>query len=95
VKYSRNGSSVEISSKVLKKSLDIFVKDEGIGIDKKDLPHVFDRFFRGDTARSKSDVDGFGLGLSIAKKIVEDHHGSISVQSTIDQGSTFIIHLPL
>lgn len=95
VKYSHHKGSVVINSIVRKKSIEVSIKDEGIGIDAKDLPHIFDRFFRGDTARSKGEIDGFGLGLSIAKKIVEDHHGSISVQSKIDQGTTFIIHLPV
>ena len=83
-----------IKSESVSKCAKITIQDEGIGIAKKDLPHIFDRFFRSDAARSKRDSTGFGLGLSIAKKIVEDHGGTIAVFSRVGQGSTFEIKLP-
>ncbi|MBD2463648.1 HAMP domain-containing histidine kinase [Oscillatoria sp. FACHB-1407] len=70
------------------------VKDSGIGIDAKDLPHIFDRFYRADQVRSRH-TGGFGLGLAIARQIVEAHGGDITVQSTPGKGSTFEIKLPL
>jgi two-component system phosphate regulon sensor histidine kinase PhoR len=70
------------------------VQDTGIGIPTDSLPHVFDRFFRVEPSRSKS-VQGVGLGLALAKWIVEKHRGHIEVQSQIGKGSSFTIRLPL
>ncbi|MBN8560210.1 MAG: two-component sensor histidine kinase [Leptolyngbya sp. UWPOB_LEPTO1] len=72
----------------------IQVQDTGIGIAAEDLLHVFDRFYRVDSDRSRNS-GGTGLGLAIAKAIVETHDGSIQVQSRIGSGSTFIVRLPL
>lgn len=85
VKYSPNQKDIKISLKKLAGKVTIGVSDRGLGIAQKDLPHIFDRFYRGDKARS---AGGFGLGLSIAKKIVEEHHGTISVTSKINFGTT-------
>ncbi len=95
VKYSKNGQSVVISSKHLNNSILISVEDYGIGIEKKDLPHIFDRFYRSDLARTKRTYGGYGLGLAIAKKIVEAHNGMISVTSKVGEGTKFIVKLPL
>jgi signal transduction histidine kinase len=72
----------------------ISVADTGIGIAEQDLPHVFDRFWRADKARSR-EQGGAGLGLSIAHWIVDMHHGTISVQSKLGGGSIFEVNLPL
>ncbi|MEW5871221.1 MAG: ATP-binding protein [Chloroflexota bacterium] len=69
------------------------VKDTGIGIDPLDIPHVFERFYRGMQA-SQSSIRGTGLGLSITKEIVERHKGRIEVQSQVGSGTTFIVYLP-
>lgn len=94
VKYSPDQGRVEITAKKSDGGVKIDVSDHGIGISKADLPHVFDRFYRADTARSTKGASGFGLGLSIAKKIVEFHKGSISVTSKPGSGSTFSVRLP-
>jgi signal transduction histidine kinase len=65
------------------------VQDFGIGIKKEDIPHIFDRFFRADSSRSKRATDGYGLGLAIAKSIVELHAGKIRAESRVGKGSTF------
>jgi signal transduction histidine kinase len=98
IKYSPENSKIEIISKTHKDHIKITVTDKGIGIPKIDQPHIFDRFYRADLARSKKlsekKVGGYGLGLSIAKKIVDNHKGTISVKSELEKGSTFIIVLP-
>lgn len=65
IKYSLNNGRINIFLKKGDKSVTVLVEDNGLGIDKKDLPHIFDRFYRADRARTK---DGYGLGLAIAKK---------------------------
>ncbi len=95
IKYSKNNTKVTIISSKTKDEVIITIKDQGIGIDRKNLPHIFDRFYRADSARSKINASGYGLGLSIAKKIVELHHGSIKVRSRLNKGSVFTLYLPL
>lgn len=95
IKYSPPNKTVLIETKSQDRFVKIIITDQGIGIDQKDLPHIFDRFYRADTARTKSEAGGYGLGLSIAQKIVDHHHGQISVSSLIGKGSSFIIKLPL
>jgi len=95
IKYTPNNKVVQIETRKTDRSILIIVKDQGIGIDKKDLPHIFDRFYRADSARSKQGKNGFGLGLSIAQKIVRQHRGDIKVESVPQKGSIFTVHLPL
>lgn len=95
IKYSHKNTTVTLTSKKIDHSLEIDINDEGVGIEQQDLPYLFDRFYRVDKSRTKTDVEGFGLGLSIAKQIVDKHRGLISVESEIGKGSTFIIHLPI
>ena len=72
----------------------IKVADTGIGIAKSEQPHIFDRFWRADKVRSRG-MGGAGLGLSIARWIVDQHGGSIEVKSQPGQGSTFAVEIPL
>lgn len=95
IKYSANKSTITISSAVAHKQLIISVKDQGVGIETDDLPFLFERFYRADSSRTKQRVHGYGLGLAIAKDIIDRHHGTISVKSVIHKGSTFTISLPL
>jgi signal transduction histidine kinase len=95
IKYSPKNKTVKISAKRNDGSVLIMVTDEGMGIAEKDLPHIFERFYRADSARSKEEVGGYGLGLSIAKKIVETHRGNITVKSKMGEGTTFTVKLPV
>ena len=91
IKYSKKNSSIKIFANKIGNKVAISVSDEGVGIDEKDLPHVFDRFYRVEESRSKKNVSGYGLGLSIAKKIVEMHRGTIDVKSEKDKGTIFTV----
>ncbi|MBI3486457.1 HAMP domain-containing histidine kinase [Candidatus Daviesbacteria bacterium] len=92
IKYTPAQKSVIITCFEKKSNAIIEVKDYGIGIPEKDLDHIFDRFYRSEVNLS---YKGSGLGLSIAKKIVESHGGSLSAESKINQGSKFMIELPV
>ncbi|MBI4463902.1 MAG: HAMP domain-containing protein [Acidobacteria bacterium] len=94
VKYTPPAGTVRVNLKQQDGSLLAVVSDTGIGIPAEDLPHVFDRFYRADRARSR-DGGGAGLGLSIAQWIACVHHGQIEVESTPGRGSTFRVRLPL
>jgi signal transduction histidine kinase len=94
IKYSPEKGQVDITIAKDTKSVKISVKDSGPGISDADLPHIFDRFYRSDTARTKNENNGYGLGLSIAKKIVDLHDGKIFVDSKLGEGSTFTICIP-
>ncbi|MFA7253355.1 MAG: HAMP domain-containing sensor histidine kinase [Patescibacteria group bacterium] len=94
VKYSSNGSTINIKMAKDKENAVVWIKDQGIGIKPRELPYIFNRFYRSDSSRSKKMVDGYGLGLAIAKHIVEIHNGEISVESTPGEGSEFMIKLP-
>ncbi len=92
VKYTPEGGAVSVDVLPGKGSVAVIVRDTGIGIKAEDIPFIFDRFYRVEASRSSA---GFGLGLSIAKSIVEAHGGTISLQSLPGQGSTFTITLPV
>ncbi|MEX2805060.1 cell wall metabolism sensor histidine kinase VicK [Streptococcus sp. H31] len=93
IKYSPDGANITVSMKTTDTQLIISVADEGLGIPKKDLPLIFDRFYRVDKARSRAQ-GGTGLGLAIAKEIVKQHQGFIWAKSDYGKGSTFTIVLP-
>lgn len=95
IKYSPEKSNITLESSKLDGDIEIAVIDEGMGIEEKDLHHIFDRFYRADQARSKKKEGGYGLGLSIATKIVNFHEGSISVTNNEKKGTTFRIKLPI
>jgi two-component system sensor histidine kinase CiaH len=95
IKYSPEKSSIIITSKAQNKLGKISIKDQGIGINSNDLPHIFERFYRADSSRTKSSAGGYGLGLAIAKKLADSLDGSIEVRSAPGQGSTFTISIPV
>lgn len=94
VKYSFKGGEIKISAKKNDKSVVVRIEDKGVGIKKKDIPFIFKSFYRGDKSRSKDFAEGYGLGLSIAKKLIEIHKGTVSVGSSINKGTVFTIIFP-
>ncbi len=95
INYTPSGGSVSISARAVGgDKLEIKVQDTGLGIDSADLPHIFDRFYRADKARTR-ETGGTGLGLAIVREIIARHHGSMDVDSTVGRGSTFVIQIPL
>ena len=94
LKYTQEGGTITVTCKRNANAILLEVCDTGIGIKKEDLPHIFDRFFRGDKMRSRTQ-EGSGLGLSIAKWIVEAHGGRIRADSELGQGTTVLVRLPL
>lgn len=91
VKYSPTGSTIQILSKRTDGKAIIEIKDNGMGISEEDLPHIFDRFYRAGKSRSKEKIAGYGLGLSIAKDIVEQHNGTINIKSQTNKGTTVLL----
>lgn len=94
IKYTPDGGAVEISLTRDQRFAKVRVKDSGVGIPAEELPKIFDRFYRVDKARTR-ELGGSGLGLSIAKWIVDIHGGTIVVESDMNAGSVFTVSLPL
>lgn len=95
IKYGPANSTIHLDGGKRNKRAYIEVRDEGPGIRPYDLRRIFDRFYRADQSRSTQHVSGHGIGLSLAKKLVEQQGGEIRVVSTVGKGSTFTISLPL
>jgi OmpR-family two-component system manganese-sensing sensor histidine kinase len=104
VQYTPSGGEIEVelqlaaknkrNSPMLNQALQIKVTDTGIGISAEALPHLFDRFYRADPARTHRSAAGSGLGLAIAKAIVENHRGQIRIDSQVDRGTAVTVTLP-
>jgi len=94
LKYTPSGGHVTLGLRRQGTDVDILVRDTGIGIAPEDVPHVFERFYRADPARSR-DPGGTGLGLPIAQWIAEQHEGVIRLESQPGQGTTALVRLPL
>ena len=90
-----DGGTVQLSAAYHADTVEIAVSDTGNGIADTDLPYVFDRFWKGDRARTHTEGTGSGLGLAIARQLIEAHSGQITVASTVGHGTTFSIQLPL
>jgi signal transduction histidine kinase len=93
VKYSRDGDEITILCQKINDDCVITVSDTGIGMTKKDIDHIFNRFYRSDHVRNQN-ISGHGLGLSLAKLIILAHTGKIKIRSQFKKGSSFIITIP-
>jgi heavy metal sensor kinase len=93
IKYSKPGGRIEVSASLDNSRIHMQIKDHGIGISQHDLPHIFDRLYRADPARTRVN-GGAGLGLALVRWIIEAHSGTIHVTSHPDLGTTFDISLP-
>jgi two-component system phosphate regulon sensor histidine kinase PhoR len=93
IKYSQEGSSVEVELSRTESEILLSVRDHGCGIENKHLKRLFERFYRVDNGRSR-DLGGTGLGLAIVKHIAQAHKARVSVESAPGEGSTFSIHIP-
>ena len=102
IKFTPSGGMIIIgtSAEVEGRTQHFFVRDSGVGIRPEELPRIFERFYKGDRARSKADYigpggGGSGLGLAIARHVIEAHGGHITAESIVGQGSTFTFTLPV
>jgi signal transduction histidine kinase len=95
IQYSPPGGDVMLSLAKVGNQARVIVRDTGPGIPAEDLPHIFERFYRAEKSRTRSKAGGFGLGLSIAQWIVENHGGRIEVETKEGKGTAFTIWLPL
>jgi two-component system sensor histidine kinase SenX3 len=93
VKYSEPGSSIDVRARTDGTWVDVTVRDHGIGIPRRDLERIFERFYRVDRARSR-ETGGTGLGLAIVRHVASNHRGEVRVESREGVGSTFTLRLP-
>ena len=94
IRFSHEDGTIRLSLVQRGGSAEFQIADCGVGIPEEDRPHIFERFYKADKSRQRSE-EGSGLGLAIAKKIVEMHHGTIGVESKVGHGATFTVSLPL
>ncbi|HEV2581574.1 MAG TPA: ATP-binding protein [Ktedonobacteraceae bacterium] len=94
LRYTPSGGTITLKGERVPGGVHLIVRDTGQGIALEDIPSIFDRFWRGDTARSRMEGAGGGLGLSIARQLALAHGGRIEVESQPGQGATFTVHLP-
>lgn len=94
IQYTPEGGAVNLAVARREESIAFFISDTGKGISEKELPYIYDRFYRGATAH-KNVSNGFGLGLTISKKILELHGATLEVQSVENKGTTFSFSMPI
>jgi two-component system, OmpR family, phosphate regulon sensor histidine kinase PhoR len=95
VKYSREHGEIRLMARRRDKQIVLSVSDNGIGIDKEDLPRIFERFYRADKARTAENIGGTGLGLAIVKHVAQLHGGHVEAESELGKGTTIRVVLPL
>lgn len=93
-KYTPNGGSIHLSVKLENYSVVTTVEDTGCGLSKEEQQHIFDRFYQANNQRGQEHAPGTGIGLALTKSILEKHHGSITIKSSVGKGSIFTITVP-
>jgi two-component system, OmpR family, sensor histidine kinase SaeS len=95
LRHTQRGGEIKVEARRKGSGVEVIVSDTGEGIRAQEIPHIFERFYRGDASRSRSrGTSGAGLGLAIARGIVQAHGGNIQVESNVGQGTRFIFHIP-
>jgi two-component system sensor histidine kinase VicK len=94
IKYTQNNGVIKMYSSFVSNNAIIRVRDNGMGIPKKDLERIFERFYRVDKARAR-EQGGTGLGLAIAREIINAHAGEVSINSEVNEGTEIIITIPV
>ena len=92
IKFTKNNGQIYLNLSIHNNQAIIQFKDNGVGIGESDLPHIFERFYRGSKTNKTL---GSGLGLAITQSIIKAHHGEIKVESRVSHGSIFSIYLPI
>jgi two-component system, sensor histidine kinase and response regulator len=92
IKYSPDGTKVTIKAEEKEKNILVSIKDSGVGIAADDIPHIFEGFYRG---KSGQEMAGHGIGLAVSHQIIDAHGGSITVESELGKGTTFVVTLPV
>lgn len=95
IKFNKPGGVVKTLASHKNNRLEVTIEDTGIGIKKEDIPHIYERFYKSEKSRNKKNNKGFGLGLSIAKEIITQLNGQISVTSKVGESTKFTIYLPI
>lgn len=95
IKYSPESTVVTMGAERSGQKVRLLIKDQGVGIKNAELPHIFDRFYRADSSRTKQQAPGYGLGLAIAKSIIDLHEGDVQVSSSPGEGTEFRVSLPV
>lgn len=93
IKYNHQGGHIYVTVKDEGNQAVYTVRDTGIGIPKGEQKRIFERFYRVDSSRSKT-IKGTGIGLAVVKHIIDIHHGTVTVESEVGDGTTFIIRFP-
>ena len=95
LQHTPSGGEINVAARRTSSGVEVTIRDSGEGIHPKDIPHIFERFYRGDASRSRHrGTGGAGLGLAIARGIIQAHGGDIQVESQVGQGTLFMFHLP-
>ncbi|MBE2269348.1 MAG: HAMP domain-containing protein [Anaerolinea sp.] len=94
LRYNPNGTRVTVAARHTKECIELSVSDNGQGIPPEDIPHLFERFWRGEKSRNRA-TGGSGLGLTIVKQLVEAHEGQVRVESQLGNGTRFTVYLPV
>jgi len=93
LRHTPSGGEIKVEARRTSSGVEVTVSDTGEGIHPQDIPHIFERFYRGEKSRNRG-TGGAGLGLAIARSIIQAHRGDIQVESELGKGTRFTFHIP-